>query len=136
MLVADFFLSIHGLYTGGTPCRVRLYDVSPHPVMVVTALKANTGLTTMIEYLAAQVVIDHRTLFPDGQRFACIEHYPAESQRDTYYGVIFASYRVGRGWQEGEERRRLGSPRWIPMTREAVEGLIGEALAGTMQEHA
>lgn len=136
MRVADFFLSIPGLYTGGTPCRVRLFRVNPHPVMVVTALKANMGLTNMIEYVAAQVAIDHRDLFPDGQRFACIEHYPAENQRDTYYGVVFASYRVGRGWREGEERRRLGAPQWIPMTQDVVEEVIGEALAETMQEHA
>lgn len=136
MRVADFFLSIHGLYTGGTPCRVRLFRVNQHPVMVVTALKANMGLTHMIEYLAAQVVIEHRALFPDGQDFVCIEHYPAENRRDTFYDVVFASYRVGRGWREGEERRRLGSPRWMPMTQEAVEDLIGEALAETTEEHA
>ena len=136
MLVADFSLSIHGLYTGGTPCRVRLFHVTPHPVILITALKAHTGLTNLIEYLAAQIVIDHRDLFPDGQRFACIEHYPGENQPDTYYGVAFASYRVGRGWREGEERKRLGAPRWTPMTQQAVEELIGEALAETTQEHA
>lgn len=130
-LAADY---IHTTPNSGH-CRVRIYEPTEErdaPVVVCTELEENPGMSinNAAEGIAAEVISSNSLPIP----VVWIEHYEHGARGtlqdpQTFELVIFSSYEVeDLGSYLGEHRKRIGSPRWKPLDRAAVESLVGGAV--------
>jgi len=131
---ADFRYAYRGYYDEGGICRVRLFqDTRRPPVLLVSQLEENrnTSITNMAEYLAAEIGAKH---FPERfearDPFVWLEHYhhPEEADpalREIWSMVRFGSYTPRLVTLGGVMRTKLGTPRWTYLPPTEVAGLIG-----------
>jgi hypothetical protein len=78
----------------------------------------NTSVTNMAEYLAAEVIGEHKLPTP----LVWIEHYPEhEGEIGEYSLVRFASWDSQDVCLGGVWRCQVGSPRWAPLRYEELE---------------
>lgn len=131
---ADFRYAYRGYYDDGGICRVRLFqDTRRPPVMLVSQLEENrnTSITNMAEYIGAEIGAKH---FPERfearDPFLFLEHYryPEEADptlREIWSKVRFDSYTPRLVTLGGVMRTKLGTPRWTYLPPTEVAGLIG-----------
>jgi hypothetical protein len=71
----DYVHYYRGYWSEGGKCRIRIYQEDGHtPVVVCSELpdNDNTSVTNMAEYLAAEVIGEHKLPIP----LTWVEHYP------------------------------------------------------------
>jgi len=133
---ADFHYAYRGYYDEGGICRVRLFqDTRRPPVMLVSQLEENrnTSITNMAEYLAAEIGAKHfPKRFEARDPFLFLEHYryPEEKDptlREIWSKVRFDSYTPRLVTLGGVIRTKLGTPRWTYLPPTEVARLIGAA---------
>ena len=119
----DYVHCLQGLLVRRGRCRIRIYREDGHAPVVICSQppdNANTSVTNMAEYLAAEVIETHRLSTP----IFWIEHYPEhEGEIGEYSLVGFSGWdpvevRLGGVW-----RCRIGYPRWSPLSYEEIETL-------------
>jgi hypothetical protein len=117
----DYIHNYRGYWSDGGKCRIRIYrEDRQAPVVVCSQLldNDNTSVTNMAEYLAAEVMEEHKLPTP----LVWIEHYPEHKGKIGEYSLVrFSSWDpmevcLGSVW-----RYRVGSPRWSPLRREEVD---------------
>ncbi len=127
-----------GFWTDGGVCHLQIYQAAGQtPVVVCTQLPENqtTGITNMVEVLAAEVI---RAFLPDrfegidAPAVVWIEHYPTlevpgQPDRRPFSRVDFATQRPQTVLLGGVPRLTLGEPRWTHLTRAEVAALLGVA---------
>jgi hypothetical protein len=115
MKTHDYIHYYRGYWSEGGKCRIRIYRLhGDEPVVICSQLteNKNTSVTNMAEYLAAEMIEEHRLPTP----LIWIEHYPEHiGKLEKYSLVTFSSWehrevRLGGVW-----RCRVGSPRWSPL---------------------
>ena len=123
----DYVHYYRGYWSDGGRCRIRIYrEEGREPIVVCSQLadNANTSVTNMSEYIAAEVIEEHCMPTP----LVWIEHYPEHRGAVGEWSLVrFSSWereevRIGSVW-----RRRVGSPAWSPLRPEQVDALIGRA---------
>jgi hypothetical protein len=120
----DYIHRYRGYWYDGGKCRIRIYrEEGRSPVVICSQLpdNDNTSVTNMAEYLAAEVIEEHKL----PALLTWIEHYPEhEGEIGEYSLVRFSSWELTEVYLGGVWRRRLGSPRWSPLRPEEVDDLI------------
>jgi hypothetical protein len=117
----DYIHHYRGYWSDGGKCRIRIYQAKRQaPVVICSQLpdNDNTSVTNMAEYLAAEVIGEHKLPTP----LVWIEHYPEhEGEIGEYSLVRFASWDSQEACLGGVWRCRVGSPRWAPLRYEELE---------------
>jgi hypothetical protein len=134
-LLIDEVYEYRGYHSDGGFTRLRLYErPGRSPLMILTEMteNTNTSVTNMLEYLVAEIgtmLMPHR--FDDDEPFVVIEHYPArpdsgmrELIEERFAQVEFDDWKLRRQWLGGVERKRVGQPRWTPITDADVVQLL------------
>jgi hypothetical protein len=130
----DYIHHYHGHWRPGGICRVQIYEEEGRPPVIICnelPENGNTSITNMVEYLAAEVARAHSPHLFDatGEPFIWLEHYPRDPRAGLgaeYRRVRFDSYTPRQVLRAGGVRRLpLGWPHWSPISRAAVEALIG-----------
>jgi hypothetical protein len=120
----DYIHHYRGYWSGGDKCRIRIYrEERRAPVVICSQLpdNENTSVTNMAEYLAAEVIQEHKL----PSLLSWIEHYSEhEGEIGEYSLVRFSSWELTEVCLGGVWRYRLGSPRWSPLRPEEVDVLI------------
>jgi hypothetical protein len=121
----DYIHHYRGYWSDGGRCRIRIYQEEGRaPVAICSQLpdNANTSVTNMADYLAAEVIEEHPLPTP----LTWIEHYPEhEGQIGEYSLVRFSSWESQEVGLGGVWRCRVGTPSWSHLTPEAVDELLG-----------
>jgi hypothetical protein len=116
----DYVHYYRGYWSEGGKCRIRIYrEDEQAPMVICSQLRENdnTSITNMVEYLAAEVIKEHKLPTP----LVWIEHYPEhEGEIGEYSLVGFSSWEPQEVCLGGVWRYRVGSPRWSPLRREEV----------------
>jgi hypothetical protein len=111
----DYIHHYRGYWSDGGKCRIRIYRADGQaPVVICTQLpdNPNTSVTNMAEYLAAEVIEEHKL----PSLLSWIEDYPEhEGEIGEYSLVTFFSWELTEVCLGGVWRYRLGSPRWSPL---------------------
>jgi hypothetical protein len=122
----DYIHRYRGYWSDGGKCRIRIYrEDGQEPVVICSQLpdNANTSVTNMAEYLAAEVIEKHGLATP----LTWLEHYPEHRGRLGEYSLVRFScwerreVRLGDGW-----RYRIGSPNWSPLHPLEVQTALRE----------
>jgi hypothetical protein len=117
----DYVHYYRGYWSEGGKCRIRIYREDGQPPVVICSQPPdndNTSVTNTAEYLAAEVMEEHKLPTP----LVWIEHYPEHKGKIVEYSLVRFSNReltevcLGSVW-----RYRVGSPRWSPLRREEVD---------------
>jgi hypothetical protein len=117
----DYVHYYRGYWSEGGKCRIRIYREDGQPPVVICSQPPdndNTSVTNTAEYLAAEVMEEHKLPTP----LVWIEHYPEHKGKIGEYSLVRFSNReltevcLGSVW-----RYRVGSPRWSPLRREEVD---------------
>jgi hypothetical protein len=133
----DYVLAYRGIAAGGGRCRVRVYEEPGHvPVVIVSGLEygPDTTVSALAEYLAADVIARHfPERFEEKQPVCWIENYERNEwelrrKLPEFLLVEFASYVPRTVEVSGEQRVRIGTPRWTRIARETVEAMIGQSV--------
>jgi hypothetical protein len=120
----DYIHYYRGYWSDGGKCRIRIYrEDSQPPVVICSQLpnNDNTSVTNMAEYLAAEVMQEHKLPTP----LVWIEHYPEHKGKIGEYSLVrFSSWDptevcLGSVW-----RYRMGSPKWSHLPSDAVDDLL------------
>jgi hypothetical protein len=113
-----------GYWSDGGKFRIQIYQKDERaPVVICSQLpdNENTSVTNMAEYLAAEVIQEHKL----PSLLTWIEHYPKhEGEIGEYSLVTFFSWELTEVCLGGVWRYRVGSPRWSPLHPEEVEFLV------------
>jgi hypothetical protein len=81
----------------------------------------NTSVTNMAEYIAAEVIEEHKLPTP----LTWIEHYPEhEGEIGEYSLVRFSSWDLREVCLGGVWRYKVGSPKWSPLNFEDLEAFL------------
>ena len=134
------FTRTYGTWAAGGQCRVRIFEASDKPpVIVCSQINCTPGasICSVAEYLAASVIGRHCPGRIDEPEPAIwIEHHPvSEDRRRRSVGrldamrVTFSSWKPvvlqdGVGW-----RSRFGDPSWSPISGDQLSELIGDLAA-------
>jgi hypothetical protein len=120
----DYIHHYRGYWSDGGRCRIRIYREDGHaPVVICSQLQdnENTSVTNMAEYLAAEVIKEHKLPTP----LTWIEHYPEHEGAVGEYSLVrVSSWELTEVCLGGVWRCRVGSPRWSPLRPEEVDVLI------------
>ena len=120
----DYIHHYRGCWSDGGRCRIRIYREDGHaPVVICSQLQdnENTSVTNMAEYLAAEVIKEHKLPTP----LTWIEHYPEHEGAVGEYSLVrVSSWELTAVCLGGVWRCRVGSPRWSPLRPEEVDVLI------------
>jgi hypothetical protein len=123
----DYVHCYRGYWSDGGKCRIRIYQEEGRaPVVICSQLpdNDNTSITNMAEYLAAEVIKEHKLPTP----LTWIEHYPEHEGAVGEYSLVrVSSSELMEVCLGGVWRCRLGSPRWSPLRPEEVDVLIEAA---------
>ena len=136
----DVHYEYRGTWSPGAVCRIRVYEQSgTPPVVIATELPENEGtsVTNMAEYLAAEIIQQHfPQRFEENEPIVWLEQYPAlkdrrhrVSDKFEYDRVTFGSWAPRRVFLGGVERIALGEPAWHPLTLETLTELVGQDIA-------
>lgn len=138
----DYRYPFRGYWSDGGICRIRVFEAPRlSPVIVCSELEenANTSVTNLAEFLAAEVLARHFPgRFEEVEPCIWVEHYPGRvdprrnvTGRSEFDRVTFASWTPRIARLGGVARRCLGEPAWHPMALTEVAALIGgEEIAG------
>jgi hypothetical protein len=128
----DYMHHYRGYWSDGGKCRIRIYQEVGHaPVVICSQLQdnENTSVTNMAEYLAAEVIKEHKLPTP----LTWIEHYPEHEGAVGEYSLVrFSSWELTEVCLGGVCRCRVGSPVWSSLNIEKVGSLLR---AGTNEGH-
>jgi hypothetical protein len=117
----DYIHHYRGYWSEGGKCRIRIYrGEGLAPVVVCSQLpdNTNTSVTNMVEYLAAEVIKEHKLPTP----LTWVEHYPEHEGDIAEYSLVrFSGWEPVEACLGGVGRYRVGSPRWSPLNPEEVE---------------
>lgn len=119
-----------GLGHGTGVCRLRTYEADGLvPVVIVTELPESAGvsITTMAEYLAAEVVARYfPERFEEDEPVVWIEHNPTGTRkRSTFHLVSFSSW-TPHIVTVGQQRRvRVGAASWRRLSPTHIAALVG-----------
>jgi hypothetical protein len=120
----DYVHHYRGYWSDGGKCRIRIYQNDGQaPLVVCSQLldNPNTSVTNMAEYLAAEVIQEHKLPTP----LVWIEHYPEHKGKIGEYSLVrFSSWEPTEECIGGVWRGKIGSPRWSPMDLEEVDTLL------------
>jgi hypothetical protein len=120
----DYIHHYRGYWSDGGKCRIRIYREEGHsPVVVCSQLpdNDNTSVTNMAEYMAAEVIEEHKL----PSLLTWIEHYPEHEGGIGEYSLVkFSRWELTEVCLGGVWRYRLGSPRWSPLRPAEVDVLI------------
>ena len=120
----DVRFGFRGYWSDGGVCRIRVFEApGTVPVVVCSELdeNANTSVTNLAEYLAAEVVEEHSLPTP----LTWIEHYPEhEGEIGEYSLVTLSSWELEEVCLGGIWRLRVGVPSWSHLRPEEVEFLL------------
>jgi hypothetical protein len=120
----DYIHYYRGYWSEGGKCRIRIYREDGQPPVVICSQlpdNDNTSVTNMAEYLAAEVMEEHKLPTP----LVWIEHYPEHKGKIGEYSLVrFSSWEptevcLGSVW-----RYRMGSPKWSHLPSDAVDDLL------------
>ena len=104
----DYIHNYRGYWSDGGRCRIRIYqDEVRAPVVMCTQLpdNDNTSVTNMAEYLAAEVIEEHKP----PSLLTWIEHYPEhEGEIGEYSLVRFSPWTPEEVYLGGVWRHRIG----------------------------
>ncbi len=128
--IVDEVYEYRGYHGCDSRCRIRIYrSQSKLPVIIATeevGQNPGTSITNMAEQIATDVSRIYRLAH---EPFVWIEHYDDRSDPIALkYGIRRTK---GESFDRVEFRRRgteLSEPDWRPISKEAVEALIGERL--------
>jgi hypothetical protein len=88
----DYIHYYRGYWSEGGKCRIRIYREDGQPPMVICSQPPdndNTSVTNMAEYLAAEVMEEHKLPTP----LVWIEHYPEHMGKIGEYSLVrFSSW--------------------------------------------
>lgn len=125
--IHDYIHHYRGYWSDGGKCRIRTYqEKGQAPVVICSQLSDNdnTSITNMAEYLAAEIIEEHKLPTP----LVWIEHYPDhEGEIGQHSLVKFSSWDPIEVCLGGVWRYQIGSPRWSPLRPEEVDLLIETA---------
>jgi hypothetical protein len=131
----DYIHRYSGYWSDGGKCRIRIYLEDGQATVVICSQlpdNDNTSVTNMAEYLAAEVLAEHRLPTP----LVWVEHYPEhEGEIGEYSLVRFSSWELTEMCLGGVWRYRVGSPRWSPLRPEEVDLLIETAVSSRQYPH-
>ncbi len=120
----DYLHHYRGYWSEGGKCRFRIYrEAGRSPVVICSQLldNHNTSVTNMAEYLAAEVMKEHKLPTP----LVWVEHYPEhEGDIGEYSLVKFSDWQPLEVCMGGMWRGRIGLPKWSPMGPEEVDMLL------------
>jgi hypothetical protein len=123
----DYIHNYRGYWSEGGKCRIRIYREDGQPPMVICSQPPdndNTSVTNMAEYLAAEVMEEHKLPTP----LVWIEHYPEHKGEMGECSLVrFSSWEPKEVCLGGVWRYRMGSPKWSHLPSDAVDDLL-EAL--------
>ena len=121
----DYSYRYRGYWADGGRRLIRLYREDGCPNTAVCWQlpdNGNTSITNMAEYLAAEVVEEHRLPTP----LTWVEHYPENRGRLGEWSLVsFSSWDLRDDHLGGVVRRRVGRPRWSPLTLTGVARITG-----------
>ena len=120
----DYVHYYRGYWCDGRKCRIRIYreDGCVH-VVICSQLPDhdNTSVTNMAEYLAAEVIEEHKLPTP----LTWIEHYPEhEGEIGEYSLVSFSDWDSQGVCLGGVWQCRVGSPAWSPLSAAEVKAML------------
>jgi hypothetical protein len=120
----DYIHNYRGYWSEGGKCRIRIYREDGQPPMVICSqppVNDNTSVTNMAEYLAAEVMEEHKLPTP----LVWIEHYPEHKGEIGEYSLVrFSSWQPKEVCLGGVWRYRMGSPKWSHLPSDAVDDLL------------
>jgi hypothetical protein len=119
--IADETFDFAGPHRFASQCRLRVYEGPGLPLVVIATERPDnpgTSVTNAAEVLATQV---YQWLEYPARGMVFIEHYEQDGQED-YAQERFAL--VSFAEMDGQ----FISPQWQHMTKEEVEGMIGQPL--------
>jgi hypothetical protein len=117
----DYIHRYRGYWSDGGRCRIRIYREDGQTPVVICSQPPdndNTSVTNMAEYLAAEVMEEHKLPTP----LVWIENYTEHKGKIGEYSLVrFSSWEPTEVCLGGVWRYRVGSPRWSPLRREEVD---------------
>ena len=120
----DYIHRYRGYWSDGGRCRIRIYHEDGRaPVVICTQLpdNDNTSVTNMAEYLAAEVIEEHKLPTP----LTWIEHYPEHAREIGEYSLTtFSDWELEEVCLGGIWRLRIGVPSWSHLRLKEVEFLV------------
>jgi hypothetical protein len=121
----DYIHHYSGYWSDGGKCRIRIYRQEGRESVVICSQlpdNTNTSVTNMAEYLAAEIIEEHKLPTP----LMWIEHYPAHAGEIGEYSLVrFSSWEPQEVFFGGGWWYRVGTPSWSHLTPEAVDELLG-----------
>jgi hypothetical protein len=122
----DYVHRYRGYWSDGGRCRIRIYyEDGRAPIVICSQLPGNdnTSVTNMAEYLAAEVIEEHKLPTP----LLWVEHNPDHKGEIGEYSLVkFSSWEQTEVYLGGVWRYRIRSPRWSALRREEVDALPTE----------
>ena len=114
----DYIHHYRGYWSEGGKCRIRIYrEAGRSPVVICSQLPDNTSVTNMVEYLAAEVIKEHKLPTP----LTWIEHYPEHEGAIGEYSLVrFSSWEVREALMGWTNRVRIGIPIWSHLPKEKL----------------
>jgi hypothetical protein len=120
----DYVHYYRGYWSDGGKCRIRIYQAKRQASVVICSQlpdNDNTSVTNMAEYLAAEVIEEHKLPTP----LTWIEHYPEhEGDIGEYSLMRFSDWKREEVCLGGIWRLRIGVPSWSHLRPEEVEFLL------------
>ena len=120
----DYIHRYRGYWSDGGRCRIRIYrEDGRAPVVICSQLRnnPNTSVTNMAEYLAAELIEEHKLPIP----LVWIEHYPEhEGEIGEHSLVKFSRWEEREVILGGTRRIRVGTPCWSHMTPKEVDRML------------
>ena len=122
--IHDYIHYYRGYWSEGGKCRIRIYQEDGQtPVVICSQLpdNANTSVTNMAEYLAAEMVEEHNLPTP----LIWIEHYPEHEGGIGEYSLVeFSCWESREVCLGGVWRYRVGLPGWTTLSPADVGMLL------------
>jgi hypothetical protein len=120
----DYVHRYRGYWSDRGRCRIRIYrEEGRVPVVICSQPPDNpdTSVTNMAEYLAAEVMREHKLPSP----LIWIEHYPEHEGAIGEYSLVrFSDWELEEVCLGGIWRFRIGAPSWSHPRAEEVEVLV------------
>lgn len=130
----DYVHYYRGYWSGGGKCRIQIYQEDERaPVVICSQLpnNENTSVTNMAEYLAAEIIEEHKLPTP----LMWIEHYPAHAGEIGEYSLVrFSSWEPQEVCLGGVWRCRVGLPNWLPVSPDELETRVAGRGERTAEE--
>ena len=115
MKTHDYVHYYRGYWSEEGKCRIKIYRTHGDEAVVICSQlpeNKNISVTNMAEYLAAEVIKEHRLATP----LIWVEHYPNHRGKLGEYSLIaFSCWEHKEVCLGGVWRCRVGSQKWSPL---------------------